>query len=224
MRVMTTRTTDTHLRPVAGLPARLALWAVALGAWSLLAAAGALAGLDQSVWRWATAHRTAGLDVLLRAVTFFGSSVVTAAALPALAWRTWRRDGRGMALAWLAVFSAGLAVQIVLRFAVGQWRPDAGALPATMSLLARFQLAGFPSGHAYRSAFLFGWLATTLRSAAARGACVALIVVVGLTRVYLQRHWLSDVAGSWLLALAVFAAWRAWGPRLAQRLEAALRR
>ena len=36
-------------------------------------------------------------------------------------------------------------------------------------------------------------------------AAVVLAVVIGLTRVYLRAHYLSDVEGGWGLAAAIFA-------------------
>jgi membrane protein DedA with SNARE-associated domain/membrane-associated phospholipid phosphatase len=71
----------------------------------------------------------------------------------------------------------------------------------------------FPSGHAAGSV-LYVWLAVTivlrLRPGMARGAAVvvggiALTILVGLSRVYLNVHYLSDVSGGWALGAAVFS-------------------
>jgi membrane-associated phospholipid phosphatase len=34
----------------------------------------------------------------------------------------------------------------------------------------------------------------------AAAGCAALILLVGATRVYLDRHWMTDVVGAWMLA------------------------
>jgi undecaprenyl-diphosphatase len=72
----------------------------------------------------------------------------------------------------------------------------------------------FPSGHAAYS-ILYPWLALTLAIRLRPGmvgasgliaAGIALAVVVGLSRVYLRVHYLSDVAAGWGLGVAAFAA------------------
>jgi undecaprenyl-diphosphatase len=73
--------------------------------------------------------------------------------------------------------------------------------------------SSFPSAHAAYSTF-YVWLAVTivmrLRPGMARGAGVvvagiALTALVGLSRVYLGVHYLSDVSGGWALGLASFS-------------------
>jgi membrane protein DedA with SNARE-associated domain/membrane-associated phospholipid phosphatase len=73
--------------------------------------------------------------------------------------------------------------------------------------------SSFPSGHAAHSV-LYVWLAVTivmrLRPGMARGAAVvavgiALTALVGLSRVYLGVHYLSDVNAGWALGAAAFS-------------------
>lgn len=73
--------------------------------------------------------------------------------------------------------------------------------------------SSFPSAHAAYSTF-YVWLAVTvvmrLRPGMARGAAVvatgiALTALVGLSRVYLGVHYLSDVSSGWALGLASFS-------------------
>jgi undecaprenyl-diphosphatase len=71
----------------------------------------------------------------------------------------------------------------------------------------------YPSGHAAHSV-LYLWLAVTIvlrlrpgmtRAAAVVAAGVALTILVGLSRVYLNVHYLSDVSGGWALGAAAFS-------------------
>jgi undecaprenyl-diphosphatase len=107
---------------------------------------------------------------------------------------------------FLGAGAAALLLQVGLRYAVAHWRPDAVAPAAGADWVMRYELAGFTSGHALRSAYLFGWWADALRRwggpAAGVGAlgCLAAAAAVGCTRVYLNRHWLTDVVGAWLIA------------------------
>jgi membrane protein DedA with SNARE-associated domain/membrane-associated phospholipid phosphatase len=74
-------------------------------------------------------------------------------------------------------------------------------------------LSAYPSGHA---AYAMTWIAVAvtlsrvLPNLASRFALVSaalvVAVVVGLSRLYLRAHWLSDVTGGWGLGAAVFGA------------------
>jgi membrane protein DedA with SNARE-associated domain len=73
--------------------------------------------------------------------------------------------------------------------------------------------SSFPSGHATHSV-LYLWLAVTivlrLRPGMARGTAVVvtglvLTVLIGLSRVYLNVHYLSDVSAGWALGAAAFS-------------------
>jgi undecaprenyl-diphosphatase len=73
--------------------------------------------------------------------------------------------------------------------------------------------SSFPSGHAANSV-IYVWLAVTLVLRLMRGlaratlivvAGIALTVLVGLSRVYLDVHYLSDVSAGWALGAAAFS-------------------
>lgn len=114
---------------------------------------------------------------------------------------------------WLSglMFALGGAIRMLnplLKELVDRPRPSADLLefseqPSTKS---------FPSGHAATEMVLFGLIfyfaAVYVRSTAARvaiqAACVWMIVVVGVERVYTGAHWPSDVIGGyWFGALIV---------------------
>ena len=186
-------------------------WAALVLGLALAVKGGWLVAFDRGVTQWLDTLRTPSLDATARALTFFGGSpwiLGLAAVMGGWWWRLGRH--RTMAACFLAG-ACGLLLQIALRFLVSQWRPEA-VVPEPMSLIARYELAGFTSGHAFRSAFLYGWWADLLwrrKSAwAAAGAvgCWLLIVLMGLTRVYLHRHWCTDVVGAWLIAMTALAA------------------
>ena len=86
----------------------------------------------------------------------------------------------------------------------------------------------YPSGHSITALLLYGAIAflvwRTVDSRVGRvltlAACVALIVFVGFTRVYLGVHWPSDVVGAWLLGGAwlslIAGLYVAWEKHLAE--------
>lgn len=178
-----------------------------------------LVPVDLEVALWAEALHTYGLLEAAQTSTFFGSSPWVLGVMALMSLR-WRRQPGMIAILW-GTWLLGFVTQMLLRFWVAQWRPDTIALPAAADLMTRYHLAGFTSGHAFRSAFLYGWWIGSLerrRGAEAmwaRIACILLIGLVGITRIYLDRHWLTDVLGAWILAsLALTVAWpvrqRAW--------------
>lgn len=149
--------------------------------------------------------RTDWLVEVAKVVTTLGSFtlVLPVAALCGvfLAWR------RRWAELW--VLAAGLGLTFVgvheLKAEVGRPRPEGGLVDASGS--------SFPSGHAAYSTF-YVWLAVTvvmrLRAGMARGALVvtagiAVAALVGLSRVYLDVHYLSDVNAGWALGAAAFS-------------------
>ena len=79
--------------------------------------------------------------------------------------------------------------------------------------------SSFPSGHAAHSV-LYVWIAVTIvmrlrpgitRKAAVVLTGIALTALVGLSRVYLNVHYLSDVSGGWALGAACFSLCAAVG-------------
>ena len=195
---------------------RLAVWAVALGALSYQVAKGHLAFLDQPIAYWIAAWRSASLDGPMRLATFFGGSVWMLVSLLGLGLWAWRRGGATLVLIFIGAFGVGSAIEIGVKLSGLQWRPDIVTIPASMDAASRFHLTGFPSGHGFRSAFLFGWLARQLRdsdiswASVGRVVCAVMIGLVGLSRLYLNRHWASDVLGSWLVALVALSLARSW--------------
>ncbi|HET7053380.1 MAG TPA: bifunctional DedA family/phosphatase PAP2 family protein [Solirubrobacterales bacterium] len=149
--------------------------------------------------------RTGWLVDLAKVLTNLGSAAVvwplaTVAAAILAARRRW---------AELGVLVAGMLILIIgaheLKDAVDRPRPEGG--------LTGYRGASFPSGHTANSTF-YVWLAVTtvmrLRAGMARGALVvvagiALTALVGLTRVYLGVHYMSDVNAGWALGAASFS-------------------
>jgi membrane protein DedA with SNARE-associated domain/membrane-associated phospholipid phosphatase len=149
--------------------------------------------------------RTAWLVDVAKAISVLGSSgvVLSLAAVGGVLLAVRRR----WAELGVLVFGLGLSFAGVheLKDAVGRPRPEGGLIDVSGS--------SFPSGHAAYSTF-YVWLAVTivmrLRPGMARGAVVTaagigLAVLVGLSRVYLDVHYLSDVNAGWALGAAAFS-------------------
>jgi membrane protein DedA with SNARE-associated domain/membrane-associated phospholipid phosphatase len=179
---------------------------VLIAYWSVVSGSPGPTGGDQSAYDLAADIRTGWLTELAKAITSVGSGYVVfplaAITAAALAWtRRW---------AELAVLLVGMIAVVVLAQEIKIWaerpRPPGGLVDANGY--------SYPSGHAANSTF-YTWIAVTLAvrlvpGIARRGlvvaAGVALTVLIGLTRVYLEVHWLSDVSGGWALGAASFSA------------------
>ncbi len=149
--------------------------------------------------------RAGWLTDLAKAFTQLGSSAVTgllalAAAALLVARRRW---------AELGVLLGG----VVLIFAGAHEIKDAVDRPRPAGGLIDTSGPSFPSVHAAYSTF-YVWLAVTivmrLRPGMARGtlvvtAGIALTALVGLSRVYLNVHYLSDVSAGWALGATSFS-------------------
>lgn len=96
-------------------------------------------------------------------------------------------------------FGGGLTISQVLKTFFGRERPP------EIYRAAEILNASFPSGHALLSAVVFLTLGAMLAEAAKGRAAriyvmvvaIALVVVVGLSRIYLGVHWTTDVLAGW---------------------------
>jgi membrane-associated phospholipid phosphatase len=159
--------------------------------------------LDDAARGWVLSLRQPALDVAMRQVSDRSPIVLPAALVLSLAGGTVGRVF--FAEAALALIPLNLAVE-TLKWTVNRTRPDGDRNRRNSS---------FPSSHA-GNAFT---LAAVLTRRWRRWAVPAWLAasVVAFSRMYLDRHWLSDVCGSAVLALAAtwFATWaaRRWRER-----------
>jgi undecaprenyl-diphosphatase len=149
--------------------------------------------------------RSGALTDIAKAITWLGSggvvSVLAAICAALLAWRR-RWTEFWVLVAGMAITQTGIDV---LKEVVDRPRPVGGLVDTTGS--------SYPSGHAAHSVFYL-WLAVTivlrLRPGMARATAVvaagfALTALIGLSRVYLGVHYLSDVSGGWALGAVAFS-------------------
>ena len=69
---------------------------------------------------------------------------------------------------------------------------------------------GLPSGHAQIAATVWGWLAVEIKKRWVTIAALVLIFLIGVSRLYLGVHFLSDVLLGWLLGGLLVWAFAAW--------------
>jgi membrane protein DedA with SNARE-associated domain len=161
---------------------------------------------DQTALNVANDLQTSWLTSAAKELTHLGSGWVTwpLAALAAVALAASRR--------WMEfwVLVVGMVMIILLVHGIKTWTDR----PRPPDPLVSASGSAFPSAHAAYST-LYAWLAITLALRLVPGitkrslmitAGILVAALVGLTRVYLQVHWLSDVTAGWALGLSCFSA------------------
>lgn len=147
-------------------------------------------------------HRAAALTALLDVLTSPGSSVFRYVVfLPVVVLLVRRRAWWTAAWVVTAIVLIG-PINTGLKYFFGRVRPDFADGGARLDSLS------YPSGHSSGIATLVTValvLAWPLLAARARrlalAAGIALVVLVGLTRMWLGVHFLSDVLGGWALGV-----------------------
>ena len=189
---------------------------------------GGLISHDESVLAWFVDHRTDRWIRAAKLVSTIGGFVsLTIIGLLIGIW-LWRRGSHAMvAAAPLASLGLASLASTVAKSIFDRDRPPVTVHATTVSL------AAFPSGHATDAAAFFLAAGLTLALTIAhhrwsQGLLVAtgllLAALVGLSRLVLGVHWLSDVVAGWALgsAFAVAVVVTLW--HLTTRHEASRRR
>ena len=151
--------------------------------------------LDDAARDWVQAQRRPALEQPMRLASdnsrlllFTGAGVALVSGITGRAF---------VAEAAIALLPVNAAVEI-LKWSVNRTRPDGDRNRRNSS---------FPSSHAANAFTMAAVLTRRWRRAAIPAWLAA--AVVAFSRLYLDRHWLSDVLASLVLALAgaMFAAW-----------------
>lgn len=140
-------------------------------------------------------------QTLVSQVTHLGDSIVLAiisvVTIGLLYWRNQKQ-----AALWFLIAAAGsFIITAVAKWAFGRDRPEIVEQIVTASS------ASFPSGHTLRSAVVYSLLAYVIfRTNDGKLNYIiftivsAIILINGISRVYLGVHWPTDIIGAWLIA------------------------
>ncbi|MDN3482530.1 phosphatase PAP2 family protein [Arthrobacter sp. APC 3897] len=165
--------------------------------------------LDEPALDAALAVRSPWTDAAVTAFTNLAGTVGmpilagTATLVLAWRWKSWTP-----VLLMVSAAAGSLLMTVAGKDLIGRTRP-----PLLDAVPPYEYSASFPSGHSLNSVVIAGMVAylIILRLQARRAklltaaAAAAFAVAVGLSRVYLGHHWLTDVLVAWTLGLAWLA-------------------
>ncbi|MEP7271777.1 MAG: phosphatase PAP2 family protein [Acidobacteriota bacterium] len=186
---------------------------VSLSAISVLIAADRGLSYDQRVAEWIQRQGQGRplLDKAMFAITHFGDTeaiLLATAVFAIILIRLSKR--RRPAVALLITLALAFAINNGLKFLFARSRPQLSALiidPASYS---------YPSGHAMISTAVYGCTAILLseifpkRRWLFRVVAAVLVFGIGLSRVYLDAHWPSDVLGGFAAGWITVSAVHSW--------------
>jgi undecaprenyl-diphosphatase len=167
----------------------------------------AIAGLDPAVMRGFQAHATPEVTAVMWAISRLGSRPVVGALSALLAIGLVVEPCWSGLVEWLLVVPGGMLLNTLLKVLVDRPRPS---LPVPVIELTS---SSFPSTHMATATLFYGFLAVVLLGRVRRRghrmltvlATAVLVTLIGVSRLYLGVHYLSDV----LAAGAVSLAWLA---------------
>ncbi|MFL5684916.1 MAG: phosphatase PAP2 family protein [Chloroflexota bacterium] len=164
---------------------------------------------------WAAGARRAAVYIVVgyvaAAVVSDAIKAVLPLARPSVTYQIPLRMSETEDLLWV-----GLAIVLVIAFWRTRWRWGA-VIGAALFAIALFWdptplstpgMDSFPSGHALRSIVLVSSVLFALPvriSRKATAALVTIVILIGVSRVYLGEHHPSDVVAGWLLGFALIA-------------------
>lgn len=165
---------------------------------------------DRAASLWVHRFDTPTLDLVMRLFSFIGSfPVIAVSALLVLTWCWCRRDRAAFA-GLIGVIAINETLNFALKHLFERSRPD---LFEEISTLHTYS---FPSGHAMAAVAIWGMIALIIARLAPHlrlwiaAAVSALILLIGLSRIYLGVHWITDVLAGYAAGATIMFAGAMW--------------
>ena len=160
-------------------------------------------GPDQSAFIYLEQFVSPHMNSFMKAITFLGSAeFLTPANLVLIAYAFFIEKDKWLGIKVTSIALTSLLLMFLLKLYFGRPRPEIPLLEEAAGL-------SFPSGHAFMSFTFYGLLAFFLYREIRRGwlralsvtVSVLLIFMIGISRIYLRVHYLSDVIAGMCLGL-----------------------
>jgi undecaprenyl-diphosphatase len=168
---------------------------------------------DQQVMLLVRDHSKPWLDVVMRVMTHAGDPVVHISVVLFLAFffKYYQRRREGATI--LIALALGYSLSTTFKYYFQRARPD------LWEMVARPQSYSFPSGHAMVSTIVYGSAAFLLEAVFPRYRwyfrviSAALVLLIGVSRIYLGVHWPSDVLAGFAAGMVIVFAAAYWHSR-----------
>ena len=159
---------------------------------------------------WVQSWRTSWLDAVMKALSALGTELIAAAAVTLAALALYLKTLRQEAGIIVGATVVGYGLRTALKLAIGRPRPSSDLV----QVIEQSDGYSFPSGHVMHYVVFLGTLAfilsANMKPGLARwlvqGAVVLLLLLMGLSRIYLGVHWLGDVVAGYAFGAVVVAA------------------
>ncbi|MDP0396609.1 phosphatase PAP2 family protein [Tsukamurella strandjordii] len=159
--------------------------------------------VDSGVLDAVVSIRSDALTAVVRVITTVGNTVSLIAIATIAVLVLLRLRHRVWAAYCAATSLLSWGVMFVTKIAFGRERPS---IPPR---LVEIDSLSFPSGHALNSAVVLGCIAVSAWAITGRRWPLVVAVIagalIGLSRVYLAAHWLTDVLAGWSIGAAMVA-------------------
>ncbi len=166
--------------------------------------------IDLAVTQLLQSVASRGLDYGMSLFTLLASVEFSCFALLVVCWYLYRKYQRPEVFLYLFFFMAFSGIEFVWKYIVAYTGPG----PEFDRNIFHFGFMvhtpySFPSGHTFRSVFLLGiwyqwtgyqYIPSNKKVLTQKVMIFLLMIAVGVSRIYLGDHWLSDVIGGFLLA------------------------
>ncbi|KRE43219.1 phosphatase PAP2 family protein [Paenibacillus sp. Soil724D2] len=166
---------------------------------------------DHNVITFIQGMESPGLTLLMKVFTFIGSTpIVVVIALSAILFLYFVLHHRYELIFFIAIVAGTAIINLLLKLYFVRQRPD-------LHRLVQETGYSFPSGHSMEAFALYSSLAfllwrhlsTRLGRSIIIILCVVMIILIGMSRIYLGVHYPSDVIGGYL-ASGVYFTFGVW--------------
>ncbi len=150
-------------------------------------------------WNQALRDLLPGMAYFFRYVTEFGGTLTYLAIFFAIFWGIDKNIGKSL----ISIYVFGSTINYYAKGVIGTPRP-----PESDWILIGASHLSTPSGHAMSSSIFWGYMAMRSKSIVMWILSIFIIIIVGLSRMYLGVHWLGDILTGWLFGIIILLlAW-----------------